>query len=225
MSTKGKTEATSTSALEAILNAGKSDESKSDRQWDEEQHVEPGPAPENADDTITTALPKVITNEIKSQVANLLATVLVIGEEAVEQIYRIGTLSARERIRNLVYDVVDLVILDQIRTFEVIQTINKQVNKYSKVCEAAEALCNRMPHNDDFPAQIASMVYTKAMVTVTEQRRLDVFRSVSIANGAKLEAALAPEASLLHEGLARTNSKRSSSKESYKRSKSNRPYY
>lgn len=76
-------DATSTSASEAILNAGNSDDANRDFQGAGEQQVEPGPLLGDKDGSSATTLQEVIADEVKSQVVNALAPILDIVEEAV----------------------------------------------------------------------------------------------------------------------------------------------
>lgn len=76
--------------------------------------MEPGPTSEGYDDSIAIELKEVIADEVKSHVANALATILVTVEEAVEQLFRATTVTPQVVIRTVVYVAVDPVIFDQI---------------------------------------------------------------------------------------------------------------
>lgn len=61
-----------------------------------------GPAPEDDDDSITTALHEGIAKKIKSCGANALASILDMVEKAVEQLFRAASLSAQGGIHAMV---------------------------------------------------------------------------------------------------------------------------
>lgn len=95
---KVKKEATTISARKTILNAGKSNDENRDLQGAVENQLEPGPAPENDDDRVAITLQELITDQVRSQIANTLATILDMGKEAVDQLLHAATLSAQGRI-------------------------------------------------------------------------------------------------------------------------------
>lgn len=64
--TKGQKGATTTIAWQTILNSGKSNDVNEDHQVGEEQQMESAPAPEDDDDSITTALQRLIADEVRS---------------------------------------------------------------------------------------------------------------------------------------------------------------
>lgn len=110
--TKDKKEGTTKSAWETILNAGKGDDANRVRTGVEDKQVEPGPALEDDDHLIATALQEVIANEVKSQVTNALGTIADMVEESVEQRLCAATLSAQMGICSVLYDAVEHGILD-----------------------------------------------------------------------------------------------------------------
>lgn len=70
-----------------ILNPEEREDSKSNDHSIEEQQVETGPASEQANDSIPTTLKEVISEEVRLQVANAMAAIPNILEEAVEQFF------------------------------------------------------------------------------------------------------------------------------------------
>lgn len=95
MPMKGNTKVTSTNAWEAILNYGKRGDANCFFQGGEEQHLEPGPAPEDKHELLAPALQEMIVSEVKSQVADALAAVSELVGEAVVHLFRAPTLSAQ----------------------------------------------------------------------------------------------------------------------------------
>lgn len=91
---KGMIEATSTSAWEPILNAGKGDDASHNCQGVEEPHVKSVPASEDEDDSVSSVLQEEISDKIKFHVANPLATITDMGEEAFEQLSHAAILGA-----------------------------------------------------------------------------------------------------------------------------------
>lgn len=65
-------------------------------------------------------------------------------EEYVAQLSRAATFSAKGGIGPVVYDAVDRVILDQIRTAVLGEMINKHVDQYFVPSKAAQASGNRL---------------------------------------------------------------------------------
>lgn len=108
-------------------------------------------------------------------------------EEAVEQLYLARAISAQVRTRTVKYEVLEHVILDQIRTGVLGKTIDKHVDKCFQVIKSAEALGKGLLHDDKYLTQIASFFQTRNMNAIADQRRVDVFRSSSMAIGAKKE--------------------------------------
>lgn len=76
--------------------------------------MEPWSAPEDDDDSIATVLKEVIANDVRSQAANVFATILETVEEAVKQLLGAANFSASKRIRTRVGNTVDHVIIDQL---------------------------------------------------------------------------------------------------------------
>lgn len=105
------------------------------------------------------------------------------------------------------YDAVKHVGLDQVRTAVVGDTINKRVVQYVEANKPAETLAKRLLCNDDIPAPIASLVQMHTMHAISTHREVDVFRSTSMATNAKEDAAVAADAELVQNTLARTSSK------------------
>lgn len=54
------------------------------------------------DDSIATALPEEVADEVKQQLKNVMAAILELVEVAVEQLFRAVTLSAHGEIRTVV---------------------------------------------------------------------------------------------------------------------------
>lgn len=79
----------------------------------------------------------------------------------------------------------------------VCETINKRVDQYFEASKAANALGKRLLRNDAFPASIASLVQTQTMDVITNQQRVNIFRSTSMATNAKNDAAVATEANIV----------------------------
>lgn len=73
--------------------------------------------------------------------------------------------------------------------------INKYVDWSFEAGKAAEAPGKRLLC-DEFLALMESVVQTPTMEIITDQGRVNAFRSPSVARGAKKEAALAAEAQL-----------------------------
>lgn len=121
--------ATSKTARETILIDGKGNDANCTCRGAREQPAEPGPAQENEDDLIATALQEVITDEMKSQVANELETIPDMAEEAAKLLFRADNLSAQVAIRTAVYDAVEHLIIDLTKRAVLGETINKQVDK------------------------------------------------------------------------------------------------
>lgn len=136
-------DATSTSAWETILNAGKRDDPNCDYQRVEEQKEEPKPTLEVEEDSMANAIQEVIADEFKQKMAYALAAIPGHIEEAVEHLFSALTFSRQMRIGTVVYNTVKHVILDRIRTAALEETINKHVDKYFEASKAVEDLGKR----------------------------------------------------------------------------------
>lgn len=139
-----------TTAWEAILNAGKSSDANRGRQRAEESLVEPGAAPEHDEDLTENVLQEKIADDFKSHVANVLATIPDMVAEAVEQLFWASTPSAQGGIRTVMYDAVEDVILDQIRMDVLGQTITKHTDQYFEAGKDNEALGKMLLRNNAF---------------------------------------------------------------------------
>lgn len=88
---KGKMEATSTSAWEKILNSKKSVDANCHREAVEKQQVKLGSAPEGERSLIATVLQEVVADNVKRKVAIVLEAIPDTGEAAFEQLSRAAT--------------------------------------------------------------------------------------------------------------------------------------
>lgn len=141
-----------------ILNTSKSNDVNRHRRGVEKLQVEPEPAPEADDYSISTALEKLIDNKVESQVENALATIPNVVEEAIGQLFFAATLRDHPGIGTVVYDAKELVTPDAISTAMLGETIKKHVDKYFEACKAANALGKRLLCSDVVLAVIASFV-------------------------------------------------------------------
>lgn len=99
----------------------------SNRRGVEEQQVKPVPAPKDDDESTASAMQKLISNEVKSQVAHALSTIPDMVKEAGEQFFRTAPISAQKGIHNVVHDAVKHANLIKIRTSVLGETISKSV--------------------------------------------------------------------------------------------------
>lgn len=142
-------------------------------------------------------------------------------QEAVEPLFCASTLSAQGGVRTIVYDAVEHVITDQIKTVLLGDTINNHVAKFFEAGKTSKGLGKGLLCYDKFLAPKLSIVQTQTMEAITDQQSLDVLGSMSMAVSAKKDVDVAAEHSLAHNALPRTSSE-SSIEESCKRSKSGR---
>lgn len=90
----------------------------------------------------------MISDEVSSQVRNVLATLLDLVEDAVEQLFRAAIFNAYGGFRSVGYDDVKHVLLDQIRTAVLDKTINKHFDQCFEALKATEVLERRLVRND-----------------------------------------------------------------------------
>lgn len=140
----------------------------------------PGPTPEDDDDWIVMALQGVIADEVKSQIANPLATILDMMEEAAGQLFWAVSSSGQRRIRYVVYDAVEHVILYQIMISVLGEKTSKHVDQHFKAFKVTEEFCNRLLCNDAFLARIASFVQRHSMTVVTDQPKVEFFNATCL---------------------------------------------
>lgn len=190
-------EATWTTAWETILNAGKSDDTNRDCHGVGEQQVESGPAPEDGDDSIATALQEVIPDEVKSQVKNAMVEVLVMVEGAVEHLFQASTPSAQGGICTMMYGALENVILHKIRMAGIGGKIYKHVDKYFEASKATKELGKGFLRNEEFLAPKESFVQTRAVEAIADQCWVNVFRNTSMTTSANMDAAVAAVAYLV----------------------------
>lgn len=126
----------------------------------------------------------------------------------------LSAVALKGRICTAMYKALEHVILDQIRTVTLGETIDNHIPQYFEANKVTEALEKMLSRNEEFLVPIASPFQTKIMDPITDQQGVDVFGSMSMSTGAKKDATVAAEARLVHDAQARTSSK-SSSKESY----------
>lgn len=101
--------------------------------------MEPGPAAGDNYDSIVTALQKAIPEEVGSQGANTLATISDMVKEAVEQLLRAVSIKVQVGISSEMYNAVEHVVLDHIRTAVLGATINNPVDQYLKGCKRRQS--------------------------------------------------------------------------------------
>lgn len=196
--TKGQKQAKIKSAWETILNGDKRNEANCNRQGVEEQHVKPEPTLDKDDESIAIALHEVISDEVKSHMANALATILHKVEGAVEQLFRAATLSAQGRVRTMVYSTVKHVVLDKIRTAVLRKMVKKHVDQYFGADKVVEAFGKRLRRNDELLAPKALFVRTQMIDAITDQQRVDVLGFTSVVTGAQKDTAMPADANLVH---------------------------
>lgn len=133
----------------------------------------------------------VIANELKSQEANLLATIQNKVQEAVEQPFQTATLTSQGRVRTMYCDAVGHLILDQIMMAVIGEKTNKHLDKHLEAGKAAEALDKRLLCRDEFLADIEWFVQSGTMNAITHQRTVHIIGSTSMATSAKKDAGVA----------------------------------
>lgn len=84
---------------------------------------------------MATSLQEMIVDKVKSHIAKALATILYRVEEAVEQLLGAATLNALVRIRTVVYNTIEHVIIEQIRTAVPGDQINKHGDQRAKLAK------------------------------------------------------------------------------------------
>lgn len=100
----------------------------------------------------------MIVDEVKSEVANALATIPDLLEEAVSNSFTQSPLVLKGRIRTTVYNVLDHRIPNQIRTAVLVKKINKHVGQCFEAIKATEHLASAWLCNDEFLTWMASFV-------------------------------------------------------------------
>lgn len=192
-----------TKALKIILNVGKSNDASRNRQRVEDQQVSLGPAPNEESDSTVISLQVVIADEVMSKVENALEAVQHMWAAAAEQFICEATLSTEGGVCSVVYDAMEHVILDQMRTAVFGKRINNHVDKHFQAGNSIEAYCRKWLPNYKLLAPITSLVQTEIMDAITNRGRVYVFRYTSIANGGKKDAAGVAEPILGHGEPAR----------------------
>lgn len=106
----------------------------------EELQADPGPAPEDDDESRGTAIQEVIADEVTSQVAKALMTIMDMVKESVEHLICAATRNAQGGIRTVLSEVFEPVVLDQIRKVVVGEMIIEHFTRYLEAAKSPRNL-------------------------------------------------------------------------------------
>lgn len=123
-----------------------------------------------------------MADEIKQLVEKLLAAIMDIKEERVEQVPSALTVSVQKKIRATVCNAMEHHILYQKWTAILRETMDKHVNNYIEGGKAAEVLPKRLLRKGGFLALITSNFKAKTVDAITDHCKMGTLRKTHTRN-------------------------------------------
>lgn len=128
-----------------------------------------------------TAPQEVLAQEVNHLIKIALTSIWDIVGVALESLLRTVTLSAPWGVFIIVYNALEHLVLDQVRTSALGDKIDKYVNSFSEACKVANALGMSLLLNDNLIAQNALYVQAKTQEVIANRTRVAHLQTTSMA--------------------------------------------